>query len=480
MSCGVFRVMDSDGFPSSQMPVQSHLCRGGGPGNDTHTHGPLAGRHISKEMQWLVAKAEANPKSIASLSLKESMELYLTTWVEQDLHRKAARFGVENMLTGEFFGAQDKLADPRLHVLWKNWNMDAMRANAIADVDAEFYAGRLPWACETQDKLLKTFLRRGRLDGYKACQDDEGEDAGVDCPYDDDDMCDDFPYDLPEEMPVDDTPAIVGEEGLTSKTELEACSALAEQMPVDEVGRACHDDRMEQLEVLDRLVDDSGGLKNRRVAGAIGRARAIVLKGINRHEEADGTHEAIGARILSEDRARRKARDIEMEANQAKMAAIADVTKKLEAVQADVAERQRAFAAATRTAAREKAIDDASVMLEWTSLDSHAVGVATARKNRGAAFHRIISLCASDNIEYAEHLRNFDFVFAKWDRMMAAKNDQPSQHGNMMYKLVQVQLSRLQKGQSDVVISWWIHETRMVKSGLVLPSLAASSSSGGP
>ena len=86
----------------------------GGLGNDTHNHGPLAGMHRHKEMVRMVAKAEANPRSISSLSKKEFMEVYLASWVEPELHRKAARFGIENMLTGDFFGASDRIANPKL------------------------------------------------------------------------------------------------------------------------------------------------------------------------------------------------------------------------------------------------------------------------------------------------------------------------------------------------------------------------------
>ena len=73
------------------------------------------------------------------------MEVYLASWTEPELHRKAARFGIENMLTGDFFGASDRLANPKLFELWKSWGMDKLRANAVADVDAEYYAGNLPW-----------------------------------------------------------------------------------------------------------------------------------------------------------------------------------------------------------------------------------------------------------------------------------------------------------------------------------------------
>lgn len=93
-----------------------------GPGNDTHTHGPFAGKHRHKEMMLLVAKAEADPKSICSLSIKEFMEVYVSTWTEAELHRKASRFGIENMFTGDFYGAQDKLADPPLLESWKSWH----------------------------------------------------------------------------------------------------------------------------------------------------------------------------------------------------------------------------------------------------------------------------------------------------------------------------------------------------------------------
>ena len=417
-------------------------------------------------MMLMVAKAEADPKSICSLSIKEFMEVYLSTWTEAELHRKASRFGIENMLTGDFYGAQDKLADPRLLELWKSWGMDGLRASAIADVDAEYHAGRLPWAFETQDKLLKLFPRRGKLDTYKDCQADEGEDAGVDVPHDEDEFGKDF---FVEPAGIVLAPEVECFTNSSAEAEIQACSALVEQDVHDPVAVAAQEERTQQLHVFDKLVEDSAGLKCRKTTGLIGRKRANVLKTIRRAEEGDGTIDTIAFRALSEDKARRKAEDLKRQQMDAQIAAISDATEKLAARQALQHERLREAADVARKAHHLKAVDDAAIKLQPTTLCSQSVGQAKAKQNRREAVYRLLAL-AGEAVG-PDLLKNFEFDFPKWDSMMSHRHSQGTDHSTIVFGMLRQQLRHLQANTPAHVSSWWKYQTSCVLSAVVLPAL---------
>ena len=437
-----------------------------GLGNDTHNHGPLSAMHRKKEMVRMVAKAEKNPRSISSLSKKEFMEVYLASWIEPELHRKAARFGIENMLTGEFNGTSDRFANPQLLELWKSWGMDALRANAVADVDAEFYVGNLPWECETQEKLLRPFPRRGKLDTYKACQDDEGEDPGVDLPHDEDEFGKDFFVD-PDAIELQTELASAANS--SAHLELEACSALVDECAPDPVATAAQEERMTELGHLDNMLNEATGLKCRKTLGHISRKRANVLKNIRRAEETGGTIDTIQHRLLLEDRARRKAdadKRIEMDA---KVAAIKDAHEQLAAERALHEERLREAAAVAAEAQHKRAIANAFIKLQWTQFDASQVGMATSVKNRRDAVLRLLELLGTE--ADPGHLKNYDFDFPRWDNAMVAQFSVGNAWGNMLYKMIQQQINYLNAGKPELVRAWWQHQTSLVTSAVVLPAV---------
>ena len=57
--------------------------------------------------------------------------------------------------------------------VWQEMGMDRLRAQAVADVDAEWEAGRLRW--RDVKRLIESFPKRGQLDVLEDGMDDEGD-----------------------------------------------------------------------------------------------------------------------------------------------------------------------------------------------------------------------------------------------------------------------------------------------------------------
>ena len=81
----------------------------------------------------------------------------------------------DNMLNLPLDGSGDERGSEECRRYWHDLQMPRWRAQAIADVRAEWAAGRLPLHYETYLKLLEAFLGCGFLDELVDGMGDEGE-----------------------------------------------------------------------------------------------------------------------------------------------------------------------------------------------------------------------------------------------------------------------------------------------------------------
>ena len=314
--------------------------------------------------------------------------------------------------------------------------------------------------------MLRHFPRRGKLGTYKACQVDEGEEAGVDVPHDEDEFGKDFLVDLDA---IELQTELASAANSSAHLELEACSALVDQSAPDPIANAAQEERMTELGHLDNMVNEAAGLKCRKTIGQLCGKRANVLKSIKRAEETDGTIDTIQHRILLEDRARRKAHADKRLEMDAQVAAIKDASAQLAAERALHEEHLRQAAAVAAEAQHKKAIANAFIKLQWTQFDASQVGMATSVKNRRVAVLRLLELMGKD--ADPGHLNNFEFDFPRWDNAMVAKLSVGNGWGNLLYKMIKQQINNLNAGKPELVRAWWQYQSSLVSSAVVLPAV---------
>ena len=140
---------------------------------DTHLHAPLSRRYTDLEMVDLLEQQRVRPHGCPSRSREGCCRDLIAAWRHPPLHEYARRGWLDNHLSNALDGSQDHLGRMIAGELWVQMDMPTLRAQALADVDAEWAAGRLRW--RDAKRLLEPFPERGQMDVILDGQDDEGD-----------------------------------------------------------------------------------------------------------------------------------------------------------------------------------------------------------------------------------------------------------------------------------------------------------------
>mgnify|MGYP007078307128 CR=1 FL=1 len=142
---------------------------------DTHVHSPLSCHFQPVEMARVQLMADEDPDCLPLLDRGDLLPALLSVWQRSRMHLLGVRAFTENMLNLPLDGSGDERGSEECRRYWQDLQMPRWREQAIADVRAEWQAGRLPLDYETYLKLLEGFPRRGSLDELVDGMDDEGE-----------------------------------------------------------------------------------------------------------------------------------------------------------------------------------------------------------------------------------------------------------------------------------------------------------------
>ena len=140
---------------------------------DTHLHEPLSKRYIELEMVDLLEQQRVRPHGCPTRSRESCCRDLIAAWRHAPMHDYAARGWFDNHLANALDGSQDHLGRMVARDLWVQMDMATLRAQALADVDAEWAAGRLRW--QDAKRLIEPFPKRGEMDVILEGQDDEGD-----------------------------------------------------------------------------------------------------------------------------------------------------------------------------------------------------------------------------------------------------------------------------------------------------------------
>ena len=140
---------------------------------DTHLHYSLSQRYTELEMLDLLEQERVRPHGCASRSRESCCRDLLAAWRHAPLHEMGKRGWYDNCLANALDGSEDHRGRGTAGDLWHQMGMDRLRDQAIADVDAEWEAGRLRW--RDVQRLIEPFPKRGQLDTLVEGHDDEGD-----------------------------------------------------------------------------------------------------------------------------------------------------------------------------------------------------------------------------------------------------------------------------------------------------------------
>ena len=140
---------------------------------DTHLHYSLSQRYTELEMLDLLEQERARAGGCPSRSREGCCRDLLAAWRHAPLHEMGRRGWYDNCLATALDGSQDHLGRGSAGDLWHQMGMKDLRAQALADVDAEWEAGRLRW--RDVQRLIEPFPKRGQLDILVEGHDDEGD-----------------------------------------------------------------------------------------------------------------------------------------------------------------------------------------------------------------------------------------------------------------------------------------------------------------
>ena len=140
---------------------------------DTHLHYSLSQRYTELEMLDLLEQERVRPHGCPTRSRESCCRDLLAAWRHAPLHEMGRRGWYDNCLANALDGSEDHRGRGTAGDLWHQMGMDRLRDQAIADVDAEWEAGRLRW--RDVQRLIEPFPKRGQLDTLVEGHDDEGD-----------------------------------------------------------------------------------------------------------------------------------------------------------------------------------------------------------------------------------------------------------------------------------------------------------------
>ena len=113
--------------------------------NDTDLHCPVRKSFIEKQSDMMIRKARRAGGGMVDLTREENIDVMIEVMSDKDLHLRAS---LGYLLTGTMLpldGSLDHKVCREAADFWKELNMRERINSAVAEVEAKFNAGKLPW-----------------------------------------------------------------------------------------------------------------------------------------------------------------------------------------------------------------------------------------------------------------------------------------------------------------------------------------------
>ena len=165
------------------------LTHGGGASsvgqtNDTDLHLWTRKRLIEHQQEQMIRKARVAGGGMVDLTREENMNIMIEVMSDTELHMRARRGYKYTGTQVALDGSEDHKVCREAKEFWTEMNMRTRINSAVAEVDAQFQAGKLPWTWATVQSLITPFPKKGQLDVVLPGQEDEATEDPDGVPWD--------------------------------------------------------------------------------------------------------------------------------------------------------------------------------------------------------------------------------------------------------------------------------------------------------
>ena len=160
--------------------LRGYICltHGGGASmvaqtNDTDLHLWVRKRFIELQTALMIKKARSKGGGLVDLSPQENIDLMIEVMSDPAIHLQASKGFKYTGTTVALDGSEDSKICREAKDFWTELDMRTHINSAVAEVEAKYTAGLLPWEYKTVQSLITPYPRRGHMDVVKVGQEDE-------------------------------------------------------------------------------------------------------------------------------------------------------------------------------------------------------------------------------------------------------------------------------------------------------------------
>ena len=141
--------------------------------NDTDHHQWVRKRFIEIQSERLIQKGRSRGGGLVDLTRQENIDIMIEVMSSRSLHLKACLGYKYTGTTVSLDGKEDAMICREAKDFWMERGMRRKIDAAVADVEAKYHAGDLPWNWATVRSLIGSYPARRQLDVIKAGWEDE-------------------------------------------------------------------------------------------------------------------------------------------------------------------------------------------------------------------------------------------------------------------------------------------------------------------
>jgi hypothetical protein len=141
--------------------------------NDTDHHLWVRKSFLEKQTALMIQKARASGGGLVDLTREENIDIMIEVMSEENLHLHAAQGYKYTGATNNLDGSEDSLICREANNFWDERGMRKKVDSAVAEVEAQFHAGKLPWNYQTVQSLIGKYPPHRCLDRVLPGQEDE-------------------------------------------------------------------------------------------------------------------------------------------------------------------------------------------------------------------------------------------------------------------------------------------------------------------
>ena len=140
--------------------------------NDTDLHQWTRKRFIDKQTNLLLRKARTKGGGLVEATREENIDLMIEVMQDPALHKQASKGYKYTGTNVALDGSEDWRICREAGEFWQELQMRPKVNAAVAEVNAAFERGELPWTYANVQSLITPYPRRGALDMLLIGQED--------------------------------------------------------------------------------------------------------------------------------------------------------------------------------------------------------------------------------------------------------------------------------------------------------------------